>query len=167
MKTGIIKAIQPDGGYSAKTPQGPMYIYQYQMTIEVPGEGQVTGEIGSKSDPYPMQVNEEITFEIKLDARATTGKKFKKVNPQYAQGGSQGGGQAPQGQNSGGSIPKDRIEGMVRTQFIKAAIINGMIKCDTFADVLMLTNFAMTGVIPQERQSQSHNTEVGQDDIPF
>lgn len=95
MKTGIIKGIQPDGGYSSQNG----YIYQYQMTIEFEGEGQQTGEIGSKSDPYPMNVGEEINVEIKKDARARTGNKYKKVNPQYSQGGSQGQQGAPQQPN--------------------------------------------------------------------
>jgi len=156
MKTGIIKAIQPDGGYQSRNG----YIYQYQMTIEVQGEGQVTGEIGSKSDPYPMLVGDEINVEITNHDKARTGKKFKKINPQYQQNS----GQQASGGGGGRDYDKEN-RGKIRTQFIKAAIINGQIKCGTFADVIMLTDFAMTGVIPQERQAQQE--AVPDSDIPF
>ncbi len=153
-KTGIIKQIQKTqtGGYQSK--QG--WIYTFIVTIQT-NEGQVTGEIGSKTEQYPLGVDDEINFTFTKDEY---GYKFKKVNPQYPQGGSQGGGQTAGDQNSGGRDYDAENRGKCRTQFIKAAIINGQITCGTFADVLMLEEFAMTGVIPPEpasREGQSDN----------
>ena len=155
-KTGIIKQIQKTqtGGYQSK--QG--WIYTFIVTIQT-NEGQVTGEIGSKTEQYPLGVDNEINFTFTKDEY---GYKFKKVNPQYAQGG----GQTAGGQNSGGRDYEAENRGKCRTQFIKAAIINGQINCATFADVLMLEEFAMTGIIPPERQP-NQATPVADDDIPF
>lgn len=154
MKRGTIKAIQPNGGYQSQ--HG--YINTFMMTIQT-NEGQITGEIGSKSQQYPIGVNDPITVEIK---NTTNGVKFKKINPEYAQGDSQGYGQPAQGQSSGGRDYDAENRGKCRTQFIKAAIINGQITCGTFADVLMLTEFAMTGIIPQQQ-----GTVIEDENIPF
>ena len=153
MKTGIIKQIQPNGGYQSQ--RG--YIYTSMMTIDVAGEGQITGEIGSKSDPYPMNVGDEITFDFTNTAHGT---KFKKVNPQYAQGQQN----APQGQNSGNRDYDAENRGKCRTQFIKAAIIGGQIRCRDFVECDMLVRYAMTGDYPAQPQQ---GTKPPDDDIPF
>lgn len=167
MKTGIIKAIQPDGGYQSKNG----YIYQSQMTIEFEGEGQQTGEIGSKSDPYPANVGEEINVEIKIDQRARTGYKYKKINPQYPQGGSQGSGQPTGGQNSQGRDYDAENRGKCRTQFIKAILINsGMFTMDADSKVYIdgLVHYSMTGVIPPQQQGAKYaGNSVPDEDVPF
>ncbi|KKN07448.1 hypothetical protein LCGC14_1066740 [marine sediment metagenome] len=161
-KTGIIKQIQKTqtGGYQSK--QG--WIYTFIVTIQT-NEGQVTGEIGAKTEQYPLGVDNEINFTFTKDEY---GYKFKKVNPQYAQGDSQGGGQATQGQNSGGRDYDAENRGKCRTQFIKAAIANGSLRCDCREDVLNWTEFAMTGEMNQPpQQSQQQGTPVADEDIPF
>ena len=162
MKTGIIKAIYPDGEFD--TDYG--HLYAYKMLIQFQGEqNQTEGGINSKSSPYPMGNGDEITVEIK---NTQHGVKFKKVNPQYAQGGSQGGGQSSQGQSSGGRNYDAENRGKCRTQFIKAGIQSNQMKCDTFADVLMFTEFAMTGVIPPQPQTAKYTgNSTPDDDIPF
>ncbi len=156
MKTGTIKAIYDKEEYDGK--YGHMYVYN--MLIQYQGEEKQTQvEIKSKSHPFPLGNGEEINTED------LGGGKVKRVNPNF-QGG-QGQQQASGGGGNGGGMPKEKVEGMIRTQFIKAAIINGQIACATFADVIMLTDFAITGVIPQERQTQSGNTQNMDDDIPF
>jgi len=90
---GTITHIEPtqQGGYQS---QGG-YVYTYMMTINTQN-GPVTGEVGSKSNPYPSQIGEQIIVESTTNQH---GVKFKKVNPQYQnQGQSQGGYQQPQQQ---------------------------------------------------------------------
>jgi len=89
--TGTIQSIQPLGGYDS---QGG-YINTFSMTIQCQ-DGQHTGEIGSKSNPYPMNIGEQI---VVMESNTQHGIKFKKVNTQYAgnqQGGNQGEQQPPQ-----------------------------------------------------------------------
>ena len=83
-KTGTIEQIVPDGGYQGQ--KG--YIHTFQMTVKCP-DGTFTGQIGSKSAVYPMTIGQEISVEV---TNTEHGVRFKKFNPQYAQGGSQGGG---------------------------------------------------------------------------
>jgi hypothetical protein len=157
-KTGIIKQIQPNGGYQSSNG----YISTFMMTIEVAGEGQVTGEIGSKTQTYPMNPGDEITFEMNNTAH---GVKLKKVNPQYAQGGSQGQQNQPQGSNSGGRDYDAENRGKCRTQFIKAAIIGGQIRCRDFVECDMLVRYAMTGDYPPVPQTQQQAPDDSQ--VPF
>lgn len=56
--------------------------------------------------------------------------------------------------------------GKVRTQFIKAAIISGDLRCRSFADVLTLTEFAMTGIDLNVQQQTNANPEYVGDDPP-
>ena len=165
MKTGIIKAIYPDGEFD--TDYG--HLYAYKMLIQFQGEqNQTEGGINSKSSPYPMGNGDEITVEIK---NTQHGVKFKKVNPQYAQGGSQGGGQSSQGQSSGGRNYDAENRGKCRTQFIKAILTNsGMFKMDAESKVYIdgLVQYAMTGVIPPQPQTAKYTgNSTPDDDIPF
>lgn len=160
MKTGIIKAIYDDGDFT--TDYG--HLFAYKMVIQFQGEqSQTEGGINSKSHPYPMGQGDEITVEIK---NTQHGVKFKKVNPQYAQGAPQGGSQSYRQPAQGQKLaPRDydaENRGKCRTQFIKAAIINGGLRCTCYEHVLELTEFAMTGITPQEAQSQPQD-----DTIPF
>ena len=83
-KTGKIINVVSTGGYESANGR----IYTFNMTIGC-ADGQIVGEIGSKSQTYPKGIGEEITIETTNTAH---GVRFKKINPQYAQGGSQGGG---------------------------------------------------------------------------
>ncbi|MGR3292519.1 MAG: hypothetical protein ACUZ9M_00720 [Candidatus Scalindua sp.] len=76
-KTGKIIGVTPDGGYQGK--KG--YIYTFQMTVQCP-DGQVTGQIGSKSQTYPLVVGNDIMVEV---TNTEHGVRLKKVNPQYAE----------------------------------------------------------------------------------
>ena len=90
--TGRITGLQPTqrGGYNGRNG----YIYTFDMTIDTPN-GQILGEIGSKSQNYPKNTGDEITVEVKQDGQY--GNKFKAVNPQYGnQGQPQQGRQQPQ-----------------------------------------------------------------------
>ncbi len=86
--SGIIKSIVPDGGYQSQ--HG--YIYNFQMTIQNASGILTQGQIGSKSQAYPIPIEQPINVEV---SNSQEGLKFKKYNPQYAgQGSSQG---SPQG----------------------------------------------------------------------
>ena len=75
MINGTIANIVPLGQYSGQNG----LIYTFTMTINSQN-GAITGEIGSKSNVYPMSIGESITVETRQDAHGT---KFKKINPQY------------------------------------------------------------------------------------
>jgi hypothetical protein len=151
-KTGTIRAIQPNGGYQSQNG----YINTFMMTLQT-DEGQITGEIGSKSQNYPMNINDEITVQIK---NTTHGVKFKKINPQYQQ---QGGTQ--QSQQSGRDYDAEN-RGKCRTQFIKAAIIAGQLNCRDYAECDMLVQYAMTGIAPPTTRDIGQGQQQ-EDDIPF
>lgn len=72
---GTIGSIVPDGGYQSQNG----WIYKFNMTINTQ-QGPVIGEIGSKSEQYPMQQGDQITVNSSNDGRGT---KFKKVNQGY------------------------------------------------------------------------------------
>uniref|UniRef100_A0A6M3JHU5 Uncharacterized protein n=1 Tax=viral metagenome TaxID=1070528 RepID=A0A6M3JHU5_9ZZZZ len=155
---GNITNIQPAGGYDS---QGG-WINTFMMTINTQ-QGQVTGQIGSKSQQYPMQIGEPITVE---STTTQHGVKFKKINPQYQQWGGQQqqnqgqyqGQQQSQGTQRGQQQNNDeKARGMVRHGVICAAIQRGQMKCETWGDVMTYTQFIMTGVIPQEQQNYGGN----------
>lgn len=78
-KTGQIVQIVPDGGYQSQNG----YINTFQMTIQCQ-DGTFTGQIGSKSEIYPLGIGETINVDM---ANTQHGVRFKKFNPQYAQAG--------------------------------------------------------------------------------
>ena len=73
---GTIANIQPAGGYQSQNG----YIYTFNMSIDTQQYGVVNGEVGSKSEYYPMQPGEQITVDSTVDNHGT---KFKKINPGY------------------------------------------------------------------------------------
>ena len=81
--TGTIANIVSDGGYQSQNG----YIYTFQMTIQGQN-GSATGQIGSKSEVYPVAVGQQISVEM---TETEHGVRFKKHNAQYA--GQGGGGQ--------------------------------------------------------------------------
>ncbi len=73
---GTIQNLVASGGYQGQ--HG--YIWTFTMTIQT-SNGPMTGEIGSKSQVYPLVVGASIMVEVSNDQN---GQKFKKVNPKYA-----------------------------------------------------------------------------------
>ncbi len=69
------------------SPKGSFNICYQDIEITGATGNKMTGNIGSKKG---YQGNEQITVEVTEDPQYGT--KFKRVDPQYAQGGSQGGG---------------------------------------------------------------------------
>lgn len=74
---GIITNIAPAGGYQSTNGQ---YIYTFQMTIQTP-VGVYSGQIGAKTQTYPIAVGQGILVEM---SQSQQGIRFKKINPQYA-----------------------------------------------------------------------------------
>ena len=85
--TGTITNIVPtqQGGYQS---QGG-YVYTFMMSIQTDA-GVIQGEIGSKTQLYPLGCGSPISVEV---TQTEHGMRFKKINPQYA--GQQGQSQAP------------------------------------------------------------------------
>ena len=97
--TGTITGIVPAGGYDSRNG----YIFTFDMTIKGPN-GSLAGEIGSKSEIYPMSVGQTIDVEA---SKTQHGMRFKKINLDYAERGSSGGGKQSSGQSGGSN--KDRL----------------------------------------------------------
>ncbi len=97
--TGTITGIVPAGGYDSRNG----YIFTFDMTIKGPNNT-VIGEIGSKSESYPMAQGQTITVEA---SKTEHGVRFKKINLDYAGKGSGGGGKQSSGQSGGSN--KDRL----------------------------------------------------------
>lgn len=91
---GTIASVIPDGGYQSQNG----WIYRFNMTINSQN-GPVTGEIGSKTEFYPLQQGEQIVVTSTNDSHGT---KFKKVNPGYQQQ------QPPQQGNQAGYQPQNQ-----------------------------------------------------------
>ena len=173
-KTGQILSIVPTRGAGGYQHIEHGWICTYDMTIQCE-DGQVVGEISSKSSPYPMSAGEQISVQLTNSAH---GVKFKKFNPQYAP--QQGQQQAPQGQqqapqqarqpsnasNSGGG--KD-ARGMVRHGVVCAYIQSG--SEPTIDQVEPWVEYIMTGKqqqIPMEQFVDENPEQAdGGDDIPF
>ena len=139
--TGRITGVQPTqrGGYQGRNG----YIYTFDMAIDGPN-GQIVGEIGSKSQQYPLTVGDEITVDVKQDGQY--GNKFKSVNPKF-----QGGGNQPQQtQPAQRQTPSKQepdwdaiAEGKVRHGVICAAIQSNQIECKTPEAVAFWTAIIM------------------------
>lgn len=154
---------------------------QYQEVTVQTAQGEITGQKASKKALDESDIGLEIEWncEVKQDKRKQDYNKFTKLqDPQYS---SQDSPQSPQHARQGTKAPQARDydaenRGKVRTQFIKAAIIAGTLKCKCYDDVLTLTEFAMTGIDPTKAkpQYQANPKYVGDnppkpkdDDIPF
>lgn len=160
-KTGQINRIEPTlpDGYQSKNG----YIFTYNMTIQT-ATGQITGEIGSKSEPYPMSAGAEIIVEVKDTAHGT---KFKKVNPQQgsqqpAQGGSQ------QRQSNKKDPDWDAIAmGKCRSLVVQAAVTSLQMECKTFDQADALVKYMMSGQVQQVSANRTdQQTFEQQYDIP-
>ncbi len=82
LKTGTVATVTPTqaGGYQHVTAG---WIYTFDMVVNT-AEGQVGGEIGSKTQQYPVGPGQPITVDV---TSGQYGPKLKKVNPQYQQQG--------------------------------------------------------------------------------
>ncbi len=159
-RTGNITEIQPLGGYQS---QGG-YIYTFQMRVQCP-DGEVVGEIGSKSQVYPLSVGQQIIVNV---TQTQHGIKLKKINPDQAQQGQQYSQPAPQQgqqnapQPAGQQKPDwDAISrGKVRNAVVTAYIATGndpiISDCDYWVE------YIMTGQAPLPPAQQ-----INQDDVPF
>ena len=78
--TGTVRSVLPTqaGGYQGSNG----YIYTFDMVVDSP-QGTFNGEIGSKSQIYPLAAGQPITVVV---TDTQHGPRLKKVNPQYAQG---------------------------------------------------------------------------------
>lgn len=144
IKTGTVATITPTerGGYNGQNG----YIYTFDMVINTP-EGQVGGEIGSKSQVYPVGVGQGITVDV---TSGQYGPRLKKVNPQYQQ-------QAPPQQQSpppynpppqtAPSQPDwDEIaRGKVRCNLVCAGIQSGQLEAKSLADCDTYMTYIFTG----------------------
>ncbi len=134
-KTGQINRIDPTGGYPGKFG----YVYTFQMTIQT-ASGQIVGEIGSKSERYPMNAGDQITVEA---TDGDHGTKFKKFDPQHQQG-QQGSSQPHQSTNK--EPDWDAIaEGKCRSLVVQAAVQSLQMECKNFNDVDRLVKYMMNG----------------------
>ena len=95
MQNGTIARVEPiigqngPAGYQGRNG----WIYIFNIAIDTP-TGQVTGEIGSKSQVYPLQAGSTISFIVE---NSPHGVKIRRKDPQYAQQDAQ---PAPQAHNA-------------------------------------------------------------------
>lgn len=116
-KTGQILNVVPTqaGGYHSQNG----WIYTFNMTIQFP-DGATTGEIGAKTEQYPLAAGEQISVQI---TNSQNGVKFKKFNPQYApQPQPQGGQQAPQRPAQATNAPATSKDRLIVTQVVFKAM---------------------------------------------
>ena len=160
--TGNITQCMSEGGYNS----GNGYIYTFRMTIQT-DQGDVTGEIGSKSQNYPLGQGQQITVDVE---DGQYGKKFTKVNAQYSGGGQGGGSQRPQTQQGGGGGSKknDAVQlYIIRQSSARSAVefLKG-VNADE-GNILSLASriekYVMTGQVPP----LTADNRVADDDIPF
>jgi hypothetical protein len=104
---GTIQNIVPDGGYQSQNG----YINTFQMSVNTP-TGLFTGQIGSKSQIYPLAIGQPILVEM---TETQNGVRFKKVNPKFAN-------QAPQGQPQQVYVPVSQPQQPVRQTTLRPAV---------------------------------------------
>ncbi len=160
---GTITSIVPDGGYDSRN--GP--VYTFQMTIQTNGGEQITAQIGSKTQIYPIAVGQPIAVEL---TNTQHGPRFKKFNPQYAQQGqqqqqaSQNPQQAPQQPAQGPNAPQGVSTGFeteIRSDLV-CAMLRGGVPVDYNA-VLELQRFIMTG---KKLEGGAKRLDWSKEDIP-
>lgn len=168
--TGKITNIAPtvEGGYESQNG----WINTFDMTIQ--GQNKTaTGEIGSKSDTYPIPVGSMITVDMTTNQY---GVKFKKV--QQGQGGGQRNQGSGRGQSQGRDFNKEN-SGKCRFGFYQALLQAGANPFEMAEDANLLkvietlVSFSMEGPVlaPQggdPNPEYSDNPEPPpDDDIPF
>ena len=151
-KTGKIVGITPDGSYQSQNGM----IYTFQMTVQC-GAEVVTGQIGSKSQVYPLGVGQDITVEM---TNTEHGVRLKKINAQYAAQNATQGQQAPPKQSGS----KDRL---IVTQVAYKALQAG-VGCD---ETLLRSHVDMIMRVGSGQPAPAPTTDPNyippDDDIPF
>lgn len=173
---GTIFSIESDGGYDSQNG----YIYTFQMCVHDQNGAAHYGQIGSKTEIYPLAKGQPIIVDTKEDQH---GIKFTKVNPKYAAQG-QPGGTAPQTGNTpplGNQGPPaapqkaqgpdwDKIaDGKVKCNVVCAAIQSGQFACKTIQDAQKYTDYIMGRDTQPQTQSgpQDFNPPPADDSISF
>ncbi len=168
--TGTIQSVfaTQEGGYQSS--QGD-YIYTFDMAINTP-QGPINGEIGSKTQPYPLAVGQQITVEVSQTDR---GPRLKKINPQYA--GQQGQGppqqRQPQRQPQQANKPDwDEIaRGKVRCNLICAVLQGGqepdLEYLNGWMDFVFTGNTGEQGGRPNPDYNPNPEHPAPGDDVPF
>lgn len=148
---GTIKSITPDGGYQGTNG----YIHTYQMTIEA-ANGAHTGQIGSKSQPYPLGAGSPIAVEV---SETPHGVRFKKFNPQYGQQ------QAPQNQQAPPNSNGEKEERIMRGNSLNAIMSATDVPLDMVGDYLLAgVRFIKTG---KWSITAAYAQQEPSDDIPY
>lgn len=139
--TGTIAAINYTRSYDSKFGQ----MHAYNVVFNTPN-GQMQGEISSKSNPFPKPIGAEVSFTYRDDPRY--GRKFSAVNTQYAGGGKLSG------------RPDDNAEGKTRCQVVCAYIQSS----DKFTvdQVDYWVKYIMTGQAPQKPQQYQQQPQQPQ-----
>jgi len=153
-KQGTITTIMPTpapGGYQSQNG----WIYTFMLTIQCQ-DGVHSGEIGTKTQNFPMNTGEQITVEM---TQGQYGPRFKKINPQYA---GQDGAPQPQQQPSQprqqpNTKPRDydaENRGKCRSLALCAMIAAGIQPdynlCDKYVEYMMKgQHFDEDGEIPE------------------
>ncbi len=160
-KSGTITQIVPDGGYQCANG----YINTFQMTIQC-SDGTFVGQIGSKSQTYPIAVGQQISVEM---TNTEHGVRFKKFNPQYA-GGQQGAPQGRQGQKPDAS----RDLAIKRGNALNAVFSATTISSDLIGDYLVASmgwlNNGVWNLLPPNVKPEPWDGESSaptDDDIAF
>ena len=157
--SGKITRIVPQGGYNGRNG----YIYTFDMTVQC-AEGTVTGEIGSKSEVYPLVVGDSITVEA---SQSDHGPRLKKINPEYS-------GQSRGNKKDGRDYDKEN-RGKCRLNLIKATIVSGISPMALVNDsvalgaIETLVKISMEGLGGQPNPDYQENPPKPKDDdsIPF
>lgn len=174
--TGTIRSVLPtqQGGYNGTNG----YIYTFDMVVDSQ-QGTFNGEIGSKSQVYPLGAGQPITVEV---SDTPHGPRLKKVNPQYANQNQQQ--QAPRQQaphNPPQQAPPaaaqqpdwDEIaRGKVRCNLVCAGVQSGQIKVSCEDEFEGWMNYIFNGVqVPGGGPNPNYNPNPPQppagSEIPF
>ena len=159
--TGQITQILPDGGYQSQNG----YISTFVMTIQGPN-GPITGQIGSKSQTYPLSPGQTISVQV-TEYQGNT--RFKKFNPQYAQAASQ----SRQATNTSQRDYDKENRGKCRHGLYCACIAKGVspdkLNMDTFMlqAIEGLVEKSMNGIGGIPNPDYSENPPEPDDDLRF
>ena len=147
-KSGKITSIVPDGGYQSQNG----FISTFQMGIQCP-DGAIVGQIGAKSQAYPLTVGQDITVEMTTTQH---GVRLKKINAQYAGQDGQGGGRPASGN-------KDRL-------IVAQVVFKAMSDAGGVNEQLLTENVDMIMRVGSGQAAPAGQTTSPQDtgdDIPF
>ena len=118
MITGTKVSIEKLGGYQSKGG----WVYTFSMTIQG-GNGPVTGEIGSKTEVYPMNAGETISVE---PTNTQHGMKFKKINADYQQQPPQQNGQQAAPQPTGATNDPNGMDSRKQSEIRRGNALNAI-----------------------------------------